>query len=336
MSLGIRKAAVIAGMCAFGISVYFGLGALRGGIATVVAPTSISAASVPGSIYVGQKGGLYRLQAGRFQALTAAGDGWMQPAVSADGRHLLAVERRPNYSDVFLLDPKGGSPVQLTRDDSQVVELNHWAFFPEFAADGKSFFYSYDAKDPYNSYRVDLTVYSQTLPPAHGRIVRWTSPNDYTGGDADPRPLKSGGIVYTKFSIDDAGVMHSQVWIQGHAGSSGVALTTLADDCAQPSLSADENTVAMVCRHGGKTGSLEVARFASTGVGLLTPHVLVEDRLVGAPVFSPDSTQIAFFAPVDEGGPFQLWTVALGRPGAARQITWNLDLDTSAPPAWVA
>ena len=336
MNLGIPRAAVLAGMCVFGISVYFGLGALRGGIATVVAPTATSAASVPGSIYVAQKGGLYRLQAGRFQALTKAGDGWTQPAMSADGRHLLAVKRWPDYSDVFLLDPNGGSPVQLTRDDSQVMALNHWAFYPEFAADGKTFFYSYDAKDPYNNYRVDLAVYSQALPPARLRTVRWTSPNYYTGGDADPRPLESGGIVYTKFSVDDAGVMHSQIWIQGHAGSAGVALTALADDCAQPALSPDENALAMVCRHGGKTGNLEIARFDSAGTQLTAPQVLVSDRLAGAPVFSPDGREVAFFAPVDDGGPFQLWSVTTASPGSVKQITWNLDLDTSAGPAWVA
>ena len=50
---------------------------------------------------------------------------------------------------------------------------------------------------------------------------------------------------------------------------------------------------------------------------------------------APDGRLIAFMAPGDRGGPFQLWTVA---PNSAQtppsQITKNLDLDPTSTPNW--
>jgi len=64
----------------------------------------------------------------------------------------------------------------------------------------------------------------------------------------------------------------------------------------------------------------------------------VHGQLSASPVFSPDGQTIAFLAPVRPGEAFQLWTVpaaASASPSAARPITENLGLDSSAPPAWV-
>jgi len=72
--------------------------------------------------------------------------------------------------------------------------------------------------------------------------------------------------------------------------------------------------------------------------GTLGPaSVLVQGRLSASPTFSPDGQTIAFLAPVQQGGTFQLWTVPAAvspSPSPARPITQNLGLDAVAVPVW--
>jgi Tol biopolymer transport system component len=66
--------------------------------------------------------------------------------------------------------------------------------------------------------------------------------------------------------------------------------------------------------------------------------VLVHGRLVASPAFSPDGRLLAFLAPADSSGPFQLWTVVANAATATapRQITTHVDLDPSSAPAWTS
>jgi Tol biopolymer transport system component len=336
MIRALTSAILIALMAAFGFGVYRYLESQKHLHTMVKQPSATSTVALAGRMFVAQGGKLYRFQNGRFTGLTAAG-GWMQPALSPDGTRLIAVKRGENYSDLYLLDTSGHVLQQLTHNASGVVEQNHWAFYPRFSADGTSVYYSYDPKDPTNSYRVDLQIYARDIGSGSVRI--WTQPNYYTGGDASPLPLKSGGLLYTKFSIDQDAKVHSQLWVQARPGSRGIALTQAADD------------LAMVCTHSGTGADLEVAPFnaATDNIGALT--VLVSDALVAAPAFAPDGQTLAYFAPAATGGPFQLWTIALTAPSPApstaaasasalpaapqpRQITRQLAFDSSGPPAW--
>jgi len=327
-------------MAGFGFSVYQLLASQKRVDPGVVAPTRTSTVTVPGTLYLAQGGSLYAFQRGRFSRLTAAG-GWMQPAPSPDGTQLVAVKRGFNYSDLYLLDTAGHVQQQLTHNSATRVESNHWALFPRFSADGQSIFYSYDPKDPSNTYRVDLAIFALSLG-GNGR--QWTHPNLYTGGDVTPVPLKGGALVFAKSSIDPKGAVHTQVWIQARAGSAGLGLTAPEDDCGQPALAADGSALAMVCRHGGPTADIEVAALDAANFQLGQPAVVVPAGLNAAPAFSPDGRTLAYFAPQGPGGSFQLWTVALpvaGQPASPavpptpRQITHDLAFDTSAGPAWV-
>ena len=62
----------------------------------------------------------------------------------------------------------------------------------------------------------------------------------------------------------------------------------------------------------------------------------MHDTVLASPTFSPDGKLVAFLAPSDEGGPFQLWTADPNASPAhlPRQITTNLDLDANSPPTW--
>jgi Tol biopolymer transport system component len=324
-------------MIAFGFGVYHVAGTLKTDSGRVIRPSSTSAPALPGTMYVAQQGALYRFKDGTFTQITSDA-GWTQPATSPDGTQLLAVMRHQDYSDVYTLYPSGRIQQQLTHHESPQVEYNHWSFYPRFNADGSRVFYSYDDKDAYASYRVDFAIYA-LADDGSGSVVQWTVPNDYTGGDADPLPLSGGGLIYTKYSIDDKSQVHSQLWVAPAPGRPGTALTQPDENCSQPAFSPDQKSVAMVCRHSElQATDLVVARFDAATLTLGPESILVQGQLSASPVFSPDGQTVAFLAPVQPGEAFQLWTVpaaASALPSAARPITQNLGLDSSAPPAWV-
>lgn len=324
-------------MCAFGFGVYRVAGTLKSGNARVVRPSATNAESLPGTMYVAQEGALYKLHGGTFTQITD-NSGWTQPSASPDGSKLVAVQRHQNWSDVYLLDENGRQIAQLTHFQAGAAEASHWAFQPRFSGDGSHIFFAYDNKDGFNSYKVDLAIISVPADGSGGDVV-WTVPNQYTGGDTDPVPLHDGGLVYTKYSINDKDEVHSQVWMVTRPGATGTALTQPDEDCAQPALSSDERSIAMICRHGQlQSTQLVLASFDATAGTLGPETVLVTGTLAATPVFSPDGKTIAFLAPGPHGGPFQLWTVpattSSPSPLAARAITQNVGLDSSASPAW--
>ena len=327
---------LLVAMAAFGFGVYHVAGVLKTNGGSVVKPSSTRAEALPGTMYVAQQGAIYRFKDGAFTQITDNA-GWTEPAVSADGTQLVAVRRYLNYSDVYLLTSNGRIERQLTHHQSTQVEGNHWAFYPRFSADGSSVLYSYDDKDPYATYLVDLAIFA-LASDGSGGVVQWTVPNDYTGGDADPVPLKNGGLIYTKFSIDLRSQVHSQVWIVNRPGLAGTALTQPDENCAQPAVSPDESMIAMVCRQTGlQSTGLVTARLDLSSSTIGPETILARGQLAASPVFSPDGQTIAFLAPVHTGEPFQLWIVqstASSSPTSARPITQNVGLDSSAAPAW--
>jgi Tol biopolymer transport system component len=328
-------AALVLGMIAFGVATYSALGSLRGTGAHLQRPSS-SLVKLPGSVYLAQGGALYRLQGGAFKQITPEA-GWGQPAASPDGTHLVAVKRSLNSSDIYLLGTNGQVDAQLTHNSSNHVERNHWAFYPRFSPDGATVFFSYDAKDPYNTYRVDLSIYSRRADAAAAQSVAWSQPNPYTGGDVGPVPLRRG-LIFTRYSIDARNQVHSQIWLQAAPGSPGVGLTAPADDCTQPTVSPDGRFLAMVCRHGQpRTGDLAVAPLELSSASIGAAVTLVHGELVASPSFSADGSAIAYLAPAQAGGQFQLWTVAwspAATPGAQRQVTQNLGFDPTSSPVW--
>ncbi|MHB8614279.1 MAG: TolB family protein [Candidatus Dormibacteraceae bacterium] len=331
----LASVALVLAMSAFGVGVYHAAGYLKATHAHVQQPGQTSGPVVPGTIFVVQSGAIYRYEHGRFRKITTE-SGWMQPAADPNGSSLVAVRRQANASDLYLLSPYGRVETQLTHNSSSTIEANHWVFYPRFSPDGSQIFYDYDPKDPYNSYRVDLAIFAS--PADAGSASQWTDPNHYTGGDVSPVPLRGGGLIYTRFSIDDASKVHSQVWYQARPGSPGTALTDAASDCLQPSVSPDERQMAMVCTNGQwQSAELRAATFYPSTLSLGPSTVLVSGRLVASPSFSPDGKTIAYLAPADSGGGFQLWTVTATQSTAPTPvaISSTLDLDATSAPVWV-
>jgi Tol biopolymer transport system component len=322
-------------MLLFGFGVYHAAGLLKSDHTTVHRPNEITAPALPGTMYLVQSGALYRFQRGSFTKITSE-SGWLQPAMSPDGRELVAVQLRTNYSDLFLLTTSGRAISQLTHNSTtSPPEYSHWAFYPRFSPDGATLFYDYDPKDGYNSYRVDLAIFAS--PTSNWRTsIQWSHPHAYTGGDVGPLPV-TGGLIYTKFWIDDQSMVHSQIWLQARPGSPGVALTPKDVNCIQPAVSSDQKSIAMICTRGQtQTAELDVATLDVNAAALGALATVVKGGLVASPAFSPDGKTIAYLAPVTTGGAFQLWTVGSTGSPAARALTTDLGLDSSSPPLWVA
>jgi Tol biopolymer transport system component len=329
-------AALVLAMLLFGFGVYRGAELLKANRPTVHRPNEISAPVLPGTIYVVQSGAIYRFQHGTFSRITPE-SGWMQPAISPDGHELVAVQRQTNHSDLYLLTPSGRPTSQLTHNSSNLPEYNHWSFYPRFSPDGSTLFYDFDPKDPNNTYHVELAIFASTAGSNWQASRQWTYPRDYTGGDVSPLPLQGGGLVYTKFVMDDKFKLHPQIWVQARAGTAGVALTQPDQDCVQPALSADQTQIAMVCTRGQtQAAELDVAGFDARTLTMGSTATLVKDSLVASPAFSPDGKSIAYLAPTTPGAAFQLWTVTASTDHQVRLITTDLGLDSGSAPIWVA
>lgn len=302
---------------ASGIAAYLYLGAHRTTLANEAKkPTEAKLAQgpisrLPGTLYLAQGGTLYRLQRGSFSPVLKAPGGasvWTQPVFTPNGQSLVVVRRDYASSDLYLLDTSGRSPNPLTHNASRTVEANHWAFYPRMSPDGATLFFSYDRKDPGNFYNVVLSVYSMPMSPgsSFSQAKKWTVPASFTGGDIQPIPLPSGGVVYTKYSFDNkTSKILSQVYLTPRAGAQGKALTAIEDSCLQPALSPDGQRLAMVCTGGKQFASLEIAHFDGSSLG--PAQVLVSGELAAQPTWSPDGSSLVYLAPQGLSGHFQLW-----------------------------
>ena len=298
-------------MVVSGVSSYIFLGGRQSKVATppqrpTAATPTAQAFTLPGTLYLAQSGAIYSLSAGRFHQLTPE-DGWTQPSLSPDNSYLLAVKRSFAFSDVYILSPFGQTVRQVTNNTAPARNpdpgARHWSFYPRMDRDGKTMFMSYDK--PKYGYEVDLSVWAMPVAGtiAQGRI--WTNSNGYTGGDMQPVPLASGGIIYTKYTYGSDSKLGSQLWLTTKPGSSGKALTPEGAACAQASPSPDGNQVAMICTYGKQVSYLVIASFNGSTLGPLKE--VVTDQMVAQPTWAPDGSGIAYLAPAAAASPFQLW-----------------------------
>jgi WD40-like Beta Propeller Repeat len=299
---------------ATGVGTYMFLSAQRGSLANRAKQPGQEQTNngplqrLPGTLYLVQGGTLYKLQHGTFTPLLR-GDGsgtWTQPAVSPSGQSLVVVKRAYAYSDLYLVDASGHVQSQLTRDASKTVELNHWAMYPRFAADGTTLFFSYDPKDRNSSYNVVLAVWSVPLGASIAQMRKWTLPQGYTGGDVQPVPLATGGALYTKYTLDTAANrILAQIYVVTRIGTIGRALTPPADDCSQPALSPDGKRLAMICTGGTQVSNVQVASFNGSAIG---PRVtVVAGQMAAQPTWAPDGQGLVYLAAQGVSGHFQLW-----------------------------
>src|SRR2546428_11214930 len=181
-------------MLAFGSGVYLYLGTMkskvvkeRAWLPRVTKPRFV----LPGTMFVAQEGRLFKLKAGSFTEIGPPGD-WSQPAMTPDHTKMIAVSRSGFYSDLYLLDLDGHIIKRLTKNDSKIIDGNHWAFYPKVSPDGATLTYSFDG--PKYGYQVDMAVLSMPLNGTQAQARRRTTPNDPPGRDVGPDPPPRGGL----------------------------------------------------------------------------------------------------------------------------------------------
>lgn len=322
--------------------------------------------ALPGTVYLAQSGAIYSLYDGRFRQLTPEA-GWSQPSLTPDG-NLLAIKQSAMYSDVYELNIFGKVLRQLTHNSVPPRFADpgtyHWSFYPRLSSSGKTLWMSYDK--PKFGYDVVLSVWAVPFGAPVSSGTLWTNADDYTGGDVDPLPLPTGGLLYTKYSYGPDLRLIGQLYFTNRAFSAGRALTTPSEDCAEPSLSPDGQTLAMVCTYEEQVSYLTIASWNGSRMGPL--HTIISDQIVAQPAWAPDGTGIAYLAPGSPDGPFQLWWLPkaaytapppspspLATPGGPHngplaspstgptpapavriQVTVNLGFDATSPIAWAS
>jgi Tol biopolymer transport system component len=336
-----RVLAVLVLSILFGFVVYGWLGSQRNSAelnGKVVDPTQGGTQfNLPGTIVVAQAGNLYSLTNGQFTRI--ASGGWTQPTVTPDHQHLIVVHRQGNFSDLYEMSPAGTIQRQLTSDASGQVDLNHWSFYPRVSPNGQRVFYSYDEKYCDGCYLVDLSVFAQPLAGGQGSAEQWSNPNEGTGGDLQPIPLGTGGLLYAKYEVDNGtDQIYSQIWYQRGQGTPGTSLSPASQTCQQPALSPDGTEVAMICAPiGGTTSELVVAPL-ELGQFTLGPETVLATGMPSAPTWAPEGRGLIYLAPQKgDTGPFELDYVQIptgkARPDP-REVTTNDDFDSTGPPVW--
>lgn len=336
---------VPAAMAGFGTAVYVTLGHLRHlDAATARSPGTATGGRVivelPGTLTFAQDGDLYRLRGATIsEVLThSSGRRLMQPAAAPDGS-LVVVARGAQTSDLFEIDAEGRALRQLTADSARPLrdgslENNHWAFHPRVGQDG-TLWYEYDA--PKAGFRADLAVWSRALGASSSAVGRrWSTPRAYTGGDVEPVPLAGGGVIFTRYAVDDQEHIRAQLWLQRTPLEQGHALTALRDDCSQPDVAPGEGMLAMVCTGGAQSAELRTTSF--DGERLSVPRALVSNCLCAFPTWAPDGSGLVYIAAgASAGDGFDLWWIAGAASTAlpaARQAVEGLALDATSRPAW--
>jgi hypothetical protein len=304
---------------------------------------------LPGTIYVSQEGAIYAISGTKVRklALPSGGD-WTQPRVLADGS-LLVIRRFDEYSDLYHVTSTGHIVSQLTSDDESTanatLQLDHWILWPSVGPDGTDVYFATDAPKPApnKSYEVDFSLWSAPLgaPFSIGDTgvaggTRWSVPDVYTGGDIEPVPLPSGGVLYSSYANTGKGTVVTVLGLQTGPNSPMQSLTTPQQDCGAPAVAPDGVTVAMVCTNAGQSAELEIGTLEGNTLSPL--RVLAANCLCNSPSWSPSGDNLLYMNAADPDGNFGLWYIANAgglHPSATRRVSdASVDLDATSAAAW--
>jgi Tol biopolymer transport system component len=273
---------------------------------------------------------------------------FQQPLAMPDGT-VMVVARGQEYSDLFHVDSNGHVIEQLTHnwkgDDPNTIRDNHWIFYPKATPNGQTLFYSTDSPKQVGSYEVDFNIWATPVngteiehatyaDAGYVRGTHWTSPDYYTGGDTDPQPLQSGGLLYVTYTVTGDGKTESSlVYAASTRTVTPVQLTDPAQNCNAAQLNPQQTEVVMVCTADHQNTSIEIAPFANGKLGTAT--TVQSGSLLASPQWSPDGKSLIYIAP-DSTSHFQLWWIdsVLSAPAAPKQVTESLDLDATSAPSW--
>ena len=238
--------------------------------------------SFNGLLYFTQGRNLYVLNSKRQLRQLSSGVDVRDPAISPDGKYIVAILRYQNYSDLAYMSTSGGQWKVLRsgagkfyQDGSVVKNTFYWYAQPEWSADGSHILFLSDLEkeDWYSATRedaplLDLQVFSIPFnnPTATPQDVAYADFGDGGDRDATFRPGHPGQIIYTHYTYDKTGTNQViQLYFENataiannpgvyHPGVEGsgfdpaVALTPTSTENLQPAFSPDGNAIAYIQR----------------------------------------------------------------------------------------
>jgi Tol biopolymer transport system component len=166
---------------------------------------------------------------------------------------------------------------------------------------------SYD--EPKFEYDTGYSIWAMPFNQTMRQARVWSISGYYTGGDIQPVPLPSGGVMYTRYTYPADGKLTGQLWFINRPNSSGQAMTLEDEDCRSPSLSPDGKQIAMICTFKKQVSYLVIVPLNGSTLG--GRRFVVTDQMVAQPTWAPDGSGIAYLAPDPNSpaGHFQLWFV---------------------------
>jgi TolB protein len=250
-----------------------------------------------------EQGDIWRLDLGSGRLVKILDEAF-HPSFSPDGSRVAFYADWGGPERIWISDPFGRNPEQVTRDDSE--QVSH--LLPRWSPDGAKIVF----QNNYWTTKLDVRVVNLTTGEMH-----FVTDDPYT--DANPVWSADGSAIY--FSSYRSGGMN--IWrVPVDARGSPVAppeqVTTGAGADVDLALSPDGSSLAFaVSKLNADLWRLPVDPQTGRPTGAPEP-LTVTTREDSRGAWSPDGTAVAFNS--DRAGDMNLWVLSLAN-GSARQVT---------------
>jgi Tol biopolymer transport system component len=267
------------------------------------------------------------------------------PAYSPDGSRLAYVRRGADWSDLMVINPKGGQPVALTNNQGKGQQITcpngvseadaTWATNPIWSADGSTLYYLSDAQKLQKTSCgfLDMAIWKIGAQGEKPEFVLWPARDEDktglpgAGGDANLslRPGTGTQLCYTHYAYnpDQSSSLLVQLFLatldqplepQLLTQQPEVALTPGGSDgeALEPAWSPDGQWLAYVLRANGST-SLAIMQVSDPARGApdfqdydtSTALSLGNVGSISYPVWSPDGKSLIFLG--FKNNEYNLW-----------------------------
>lgn len=326
----------------------FGLNRSTEGVAreaTTARPVTVqSRTSINGRLLFVQDGNLYLHSGTQTEQITRDGK-TRDPVWAPDGSRIALVRRETSFSDIYLINPQGRLPTQVTfnRGSSEpwTQAFMHevvWAVQPAWSPDSTELALVSQLRPPtwagespplyefpLSLYRYPLALVGQRQPTNDDLLLQ--------GGEADlqdPAWSPDGAtIAYVRVPRGE-GV--KRIYVLDLASGATQAFPGMLDGAYDPAWSPDGRWLAFAAPVDGQTDLWAIPAVGGTPIRLTT---LGRAR---APAWSPDGTQLAFARVGDDGTDLYVMPITGAggslTPGEPTALTSGAHIDATSGLSW--